>query len=468
MGFHPTLPQLVTASSDRTVRRWDYEQGEQIGQPLLHPDAVQDAAFIDGGRFIATATKQGDVRLWDPATGEPVTPWVARSYNEYAEYSLGNDNTSAGEISTVDREWDTSPAPHTFEDLISLSNLLSWGTTPKNQPANRRTAGSFAAEWQRLKQAYPSNFERSTGEILNWRQRETLAYTNPYPGFRHEDNPSRWFAAAWHADRLLPELAKPARNWLLLRAGIKARIDKPDEAVADYTAALEMIPRDDAVLHERARLYLAREEFASAKEDLQRAFAIQFAEYEQAKSIYGDDDHYSVAELLDSSPVYYELAMVHLAAGDHAAYGKVCEQLLTMCGDVGDRELLEQVAWLCALSPTLGDVTRALKMAEESAELHEHDARSLRTFGAALYRSGKYDEASQKLEEALAKQSEFASAWLLLALTEQQRGNTEQAKAWLAKGAAWVDHERLSKQKPWTDRAFLDALLKEAQALIED
>ncbi|MCM2392747.1 WD40 repeat domain-containing protein, partial [Streptomyces albipurpureus] len=69
---------------DKMVRLWDPATGQPVGQPLTdHTHAVVGVAFSPDGRLLATTSDDKMVRLWDPATGQPVgqpltghTHWV--------------------------------------------------------------------------------------------------------------------------------------------------------------------------------------------------------------------------------------------------------------------------------------------------------------------------------------------------------------------------------------------------------
>ena len=67
---------LATGSDDETVRLWDPATGQPVGDPLTgHTDRVTAVAFgrlPDGRTLLATGSDDGTVRLWDPATGHPV------------------------------------------------------------------------------------------------------------------------------------------------------------------------------------------------------------------------------------------------------------------------------------------------------------------------------------------------------------------------------------------------------------
>jgi WD40 repeat protein/serine/threonine protein kinase/energy-coupling factor transporter ATP-binding protein EcfA2 len=78
VAFSPDGRMLVSASADRTLRLWNVESGESIGQPLAgHTGAVFAASFSPDGQMIASAGDDGTVILWNVSTGqlaaEPLT-----------------------------------------------------------------------------------------------------------------------------------------------------------------------------------------------------------------------------------------------------------------------------------------------------------------------------------------------------------------------------------------------------------
>jgi eukaryotic-like serine/threonine-protein kinase len=62
---------LVTAGSDHICRLWDVATGQSIGVPLQHPYEVLGAAFSSDGRRLLTRTTW-DVRIWQTAQPRPV------------------------------------------------------------------------------------------------------------------------------------------------------------------------------------------------------------------------------------------------------------------------------------------------------------------------------------------------------------------------------------------------------------
>lgn len=66
IAFSDDGKYLASASEDNTVRLWDIETSTAIGEPLLgHSSSVNSVAFSPDGRSLASASNDNIVRLWD-------------------------------------------------------------------------------------------------------------------------------------------------------------------------------------------------------------------------------------------------------------------------------------------------------------------------------------------------------------------------------------------------------------------
>ncbi len=73
-AFSPDGTRLVTASEDGTARVWDAATGRPITPPFQHAEGVAWAAFSPDGTRVVTASDDRTVRVWDATSGRPITP----------------------------------------------------------------------------------------------------------------------------------------------------------------------------------------------------------------------------------------------------------------------------------------------------------------------------------------------------------------------------------------------------------
>ena len=70
VAFSPDGKRIVSGSRDTTVRLWDADTGQQIGQPMTrHRDVVRSVAFSPDGKRIVSGSLDNTVRVWNVDTG---------------------------------------------------------------------------------------------------------------------------------------------------------------------------------------------------------------------------------------------------------------------------------------------------------------------------------------------------------------------------------------------------------------
>ncbi len=63
---------LTSTDDDRMVRIWATSSGKQIGKDMKHESDIQDASLSTDGRSVVTALRNGNLLVWDVATGKTV------------------------------------------------------------------------------------------------------------------------------------------------------------------------------------------------------------------------------------------------------------------------------------------------------------------------------------------------------------------------------------------------------------
>jgi WD40 repeat protein len=64
-AFSPDGTRVITASHDHTARVWDTATGKPLTAPLEHHGWVLSAAFSPDGALVVTASDDHTARIWD-------------------------------------------------------------------------------------------------------------------------------------------------------------------------------------------------------------------------------------------------------------------------------------------------------------------------------------------------------------------------------------------------------------------
>ena len=118
-AFSPDGTRVVTASSDGTARVWDAASGTPVTRPLVHQAAVMSAAFSPDGTRVVTASGDKTARMWDAATGTPLTrPLEHQAAVVSAAFSPDGTRVVTASWDMTARVWDAAtgtPVTHPLE-----------------------------------------------------------------------------------------------------------------------------------------------------------------------------------------------------------------------------------------------------------------------------------------------------------------------------------------------------------------
>ena len=165
--------------------------------------------------------------------------------------------------------------------------------------------------------------------------------------------------------------------------------------------------------------------------------------------------------------------------GDAPAYQQHRRAMLERFGATEDPMIAERTAKVCLLLPADADELKRLGALAERAVTNGAARGELPYFhlarGLAEYRRGNRDAAEEWLGKALsAKNASWnltVPAHLILAMIQQRRGKSQEARESLARAVALFDREAPQPGSPnysqdWHDRLICQVLRREAEALL--
>jgi eukaryotic-like serine/threonine-protein kinase len=366
----------------------------------------------------------------NPMLANNVAWWLATS----AEPDL---RVPATAVTLVKKALEASPSSGTFWNTLGAAQFRA-GDGSAAEAAFRRSmelrAGGDSSDWFFL-------------AMLNWRRGD-------------KEQARKWFdvSRAWTA-----KFAPKSEENLRFRAEAAAMLGLPDDGpteapdeLAIANALVDADPNRWTSFLYRARVHENASRWEPATSDLVRAIELGGTAYNP----------------------WYERALVALAMKDAARYRSACEDMLKRFGNADDPETAQFVAWTCSLSPgAVADLHPAVALAAKAAQSNPKSAQYETTRGAVLYRSGRFEEAVQALEQAdhlLESAKDAATSplytWFFLAMAHQRAGHREESKKWLNKACEEMNnalkaHEAGTAKLLWNRRLTLEILRREAESV---
>jgi WD40 repeat protein/serine/threonine protein kinase len=263
-SFSPDGRLLVTASSDGIARVWDAATGKALLALAEHTGPVGHVAFSPDGRRLVTASDDGTARVWETGTGQPVTVLRHAQGVRYAAFGPDGYSVVTGCVDGTARVWRLTPDHRPVDDWIALANLLAGGWTDPGRDVAPLNLLAPDQTWRALRSKYPGDFATAQDEQLAWHR----------AALEESLQKQAWPAALVQVGRLLD--IDPANGQdRLARARLLARLERWDEAEAEFTRAVERHPDNPHVWVARGSFYLGRGQKDQAAADLVKAIGLQ-------------------------------------------------------------------------------------------------------------------------------------------------------------------------------------------------
>jgi tetratricopeptide (TPR) repeat protein len=225
-------------------------------------------------------------------------------------------------------------------------------------------------------------------------------------------------------------------------------LGKVDDAMADYSKALELNPKLAQAWYLRALGHVKRSEHEKAISDLSRFIEVA-AGHPLLKEAYAQRAH-----------CHYQLKHFGLARDDFLKLPKLAPT---------DALIHNALGWLfaTAVEPSMRDSRQAVTLARKAVELAPKEGNYWNTLGVAHYRAGDWKACVAALDKARDLRGSDPIDWFFLAMAHHKLGNDEQSSRLYARAIRWLERHKSDLAKNPARAEELRRFRSEAEQALE-
>jgi WD40 repeat protein len=147
----PDGRRVLVAEGARTARLWDAATGEPLSPPLGHTGALRYACFSADGTLLITASDDQTARLWDGRDGEVLAPvWHHVRPIERVGFSADGGRAYVVHDGGA-RVWDLSPELRSRVELRDWAQVLANGYIDETQSVQSLSRTRLCSTWKTLR-----------------------------------------------------------------------------------------------------------------------------------------------------------------------------------------------------------------------------------------------------------------------------------------------------------------------------